>query len=128
MNEGYPIGLDRAARETPQIARILGKKLASRPFNRSARHGIEIPEIGNTACGLVVIAANDGAYKRANTLDHFIRVGAVADYISETYRALPTSGAGLEHRFERGRVRVHVAEYQQAHGKTAETAAEEYEL
>ena len=48
--------------------------------------------------------------------------------LRETDRPLPESCAGLECRFERGRVRVHVATYQQAHGKIAETAAEETEL
>ena len=75
-----------------------------------------------------MIAANDGTHERTDALHDLIRVRAIADHVSETDRPLPESCAGLECRFERGRVRVHVATYQQAHGKIAETAAEETEL
>src|SRR5436853_4403765 len=125
MNESEPIYFNRALRETLQIPHVLRKELVASPFHCRTCHRIEIPEIRNTAYCFVMIAANDGAHERTDALHDFIWVRAIADHVPETDRPLPKSCAGLEGRFERGRVRVHVAEYQQAHGKIAETAAEE---
>src|SRR5207302_5467438 len=128
MNEGEPIYLDRAPREILQIPQVLRKELAASPFHCCTCHRIEILEIGNTTYSFVMITTNDGTHERTDALHDLIRVWAIANHVSETDRLLPQSCAGLECCLERGCVRVHVAKYQPAHGKIAETAAEETEL
>src|SRR5579883_2382144 len=126
--KNHAVCFDWATRQAYQIPQILRRKLGASPFDCRASHGVELFRIRNTADGLIVVASYDGADQRTDSLDHLVRIRSVAYHVPQAYRMIPTPCTGLERRFERGRVRVHVAENQQAHGEPPETAAGRYEL
>src|SRR5690349_15852693 len=125
MDEHHTVCFHRATGQGLQITEIFRTKLSATPFHRRASHGIEIVEIGDAAYRFIVIAANNRAHKSADAFHDFIPSGSVTHDVAKAHGPIPTPRAGLQRRFERGRVRVHITEDQQTHVKTAETAAEE---
>jgi len=66
----------------------------------------------------VVAAQDDGAFRgeRRHHVDHRIRLGAIADMISEQREARGARGAGVRKaRLQRQQVRVHVGQQGQLH-------------
>ena len=92
---------------------IFGRQLVAGPYGGGSGHGVEIFEIDQAGGGFVVVAPHENTSQTAGALNHFVRAGAVADYVAEIgNKVVGRSGgeAGLE-RFEVG---VNVAKQQYA--------------
>ncbi len=61
-----------------------------RPDRGGAGHGIEVARVFEAAAGLIVVSANRDGVERANLIDHFIWVGAVADNVAQTNHFVPS--------------------------------------
>ena len=80
-----------------------------------ARDGIEIGGVFEAAACFIVIAANGDGIERADFVDDFIGIGAVADHVAETNGAIPFAFDGRERGLEAGHVGVNVTENQISH-------------
>ena len=94
-----------------------GQRLAG-PQRGDARHVIEIAAVLDAACGLVVIATDDGdRIELPHEIDDRIGRRAIPDEIAEDDDMIPGAvWGGIEHRFERLEIGVNIRQDQVAHG------------
>ncbi len=99
----------RAGGQLFQPLAIFGPKMVARPNGCGSSHGIEIVGVRQTAACFVVISANGHGVQRTHAVDHFVRIGAVSDHVSEADSFLPMALRGIQSRVESCHVRVYVA-------------------
>src|SRR5271154_2875734 len=115
VDHNETILVERAGRKLLEPFAIFGAELVASPQRNGARDGIEIVGVGDARAGFIVIAANGERANFADAIDHFVGIGAVADYVAETDYFVPMAFRGGEGGVESCEVGVNVAENQIAH-------------
>ena len=89
--------------------------MVARPKSCGSGYRIEIIGVRQSAACFVVISANRHGVQRTHAINHFVRIGAVSDDVSEADCFLPSIFRGVEGRIKSSDVRVYVAKDQVAH-------------
>ena len=103
---------------------ILRVQLGTSPIHGGFRNWIEIGSVHKAGDSFVMVAANRLRAEFAEACDHLVRIGSVADDISEAYGNVPASFGRIEGRGESCGVCVKIAENQNAHSCHPQNALE----
>jgi len=118
------VGGERSMREPGKPGKVLGVQLRTSPIHGSFRDGIEIGSVHQAGNGFVVIAANGLRAEFAKAGDHIVRIGAVADDITETHGNVPAALGRIESSGQGCGVCVKIAKYENAHSCHPQNALE----
>ena len=92
--------------------------MIARPLDRGLGHFVEITRRFDERRLFVVIAFNDWAIHFPHALHAFVRVGVVADDVTEANEVGASLFAGVgQHRVERFEIGMNVTENREAHVK-----------
>src|SRR3984957_410039 len=110
VNDGKTVDRCRSSRQFFEIFTKFRTQLIACPEGGIAGDGIEIFGVGQAASGFVVVAANCDRVNFADAVDYFVRVGSVADDVTQAHGFFPLAFGGSERGVERREVGVNVAE------------------
>ena len=85
-----------------------------RPLRRHARNGIEIIQVHQAGCGLVVIATHEMISQGAGAIDYLVRIGAVAHDVPQIKDEI-MGGSRRQTSLQGLKVAVNVAEKKYLH-------------
>ncbi len=124
VHQNNSVGGKRSVRKSRKPGKVLGVQLRARPIHCSFRDRIEIGGVHQAGDSFVMIAANRLRAEFAKAGDHLVRIGAIADDITETYGNVPAAVCRIKSSGEGGGVCVKIAEYENAHSCHPQNALE----
>jgi hypothetical protein len=125
VDEYDTVGGPWAGLQLREPIQMIGFELFPRPFDRSARDGIEINGVHHAGNGFVMIAANGGGAHGPYACGYLIRIRAIADHVAQANANIPASFSSFEDGFESSGVGVDITDDENA-GSGHRLSTDEY--